>query len=254
MWRARRVRRDREAGLVFDWRTGHGSTSRLIVAAFVSVSFWGAVCAYVQIRGSEASPVRDQQISLTVIDLDSGHPLAEFLNREALFHDRWDVSSHELVDREVSRILEDRSAPRYSPQVHEIAPPKRQWLVESLPGMGPEVLPPPEEIPEVEFATPPIKWWVTIESVQGAGEFQPISFEWPEPKDQMSEGEVWTLLAGVDWEGRVLTCSAWEEADDARTPLIISRCRSVSFPALEEPGPLRWWKLQARVENRPISE
>jgi hypothetical protein len=254
MWRARRVKRDREAGMVFDWRTGHGSTSRLIIAAVVSASFWGAVCAYVQIRETKSSPLLDQQINLTVIDLDSKHPFAELLDRETLFHDRWDVSSTVAIDHEVSKALEASPVRVYSPQIREIEPPKRELMIEQLPGMGPQVLPPPEEIPVMEFAPPPVKWWVEIESVQGAGGFSTISFEWPNPKDPMSEGEVWTLLAGVDWEGHVLTCSAWEEADDARTPVIISRCLSASFPALAGPGPLRWWKLQARVVNRPIDE
>lgn len=256
MWRARRVKRDREAGMVFDWRTGHGSTSRLIIASVVSASFWGVLWAYVQIRETKSNPLVDQQINLTVIDLDleSNRWFSDLLDRETLFHDRWDVSNAVAINDEISRVLEENPAWVYSPQLREIELPKRDLTIEPLPGMGPEILPPPLEMPVAEFATPPVKWWVEIESVQGEEDWDGLSFEWPHPKDQMSEGEVWTLLAGVDWEGHVLTCSAWEEADDARTPLIVSRCLSASFPTLDEPGPLRWWKLQAKVVNRPIIE
>jgi len=256
MWRARRVKRDREAGMVFDWRSGHGSTSRLIIATLVSGSFWGGVWAYVQIRETKSSPLVDRQINLTVIDLDleSNRWFSKLLERETLFHDRWEVSETAALDEEISSILEATPVRIYTPQLREIEAPKRDLTIEPLPGMGPKVLPPPEEIPETDFATPPVKWWIEIESVQGAGDWEGISFEWPNPKEPMSEGEVWTLLAGVDSEGHVLTCSAWEESDDARTPLILGRCRSASFPPLENPGPLRWWKLQARVVNRPIVE
>jgi len=256
MWRARRVKRDREAGMVFDWRTGHGSTRRLVIATVVSASFFGALLAYVQIREAKSSPLIDQQINLTVIDLDleSNRWFSELLERETLFHDRWDVSNTVAVDEIISGALAASPVRIYSRQLREIEPPKPDLTIEPLPGMGPKVLPPPEEIPVVAFATPPVKWWLEIQSVQGPGDWGGVSFEWPNPKDQMSEGEVWTLLAGVDWEGHVLTCSAWEESDDARTPLILGRCRSASFPALEKPGPLRWWKLQARVVNRPIVE
>ncbi|YCM46290.1 hypothetical protein V2O64_09705 [Verrucomicrobiaceae bacterium 227] len=256
MWRARRVLRDREAGMVFDWRTGHGSATRLLVAAVISASFWAALLAYVQIRKTESSPLVDQQVNLTVMDLDleSNAWFSSLLERETLFHDRWDVASTAAIEEEISRALEVNPVPVYVPRLREIEPPKPDLAIELLPGMGPQVLPPPEDVPMVEFATPPVKWWVEIESVQGDGEWDGISFEWPNPKDPMSEGEVWTLLAGVDWEGHVLTCSAWEESDDARTPLILNRCRSAAFPALAQPGPLRWWKLQARVVNRPTVE
>lgn len=254
MWRIRRIKRDREAGLVFDWRTGHGSTIRQAISLVVVTSFFGALWAFVQIQGVSPSPLKDQQIDLTMVnlDLESNQWFADLLEREALFHDRWDVSSTVAIDREVARALAADPIRIYTPKVQEVPLPQDDLSLENLPGMGPMVLPPPEEMPLPEFAIPPVNWWIEVEPVEGDGDWKGFSFEWPGAKGQMSEGEVWTLLVGVDWEGRVLTCSAWEEAADARTSVMKEYCSNATFPALDERGPLRWWKLQAKVVNRLV--
>ncbi|MGC6567403.1 MAG: hypothetical protein ACON38_17545 [Akkermansiaceae bacterium] len=254
MWRLSRIKRDREAGLAFDWRSGHGSTTRMIIALAVTISFFGGLWAFVQLREVKPSPLKDQQIDLTMIDLnlESNRWFADLLERETLFHDRWDVSSTAALDREVTRALAADPIRIYEPTLEEIVPPERDLTLENLPGMGPMILPPPEEVPLVEFAVPPVNWWIEVESVEGDEDWEGFSFEWPGAKDQMSEGEVWSLLVGVDWEGRVLTCTAWEEATDPRTPMVKDYCFNATFPSLEERGPLRWWKLQAKVVNRLV--
>ena len=261
MWRARRVKKDREAGLVFDWRSGHGSARRLLIAAVISVSFWGSLFSYVQFRTPVTSPLVDQQIDLALLDLgfEENRWFADLIERETLFYDRWDVSTSLALDEEISRALAATPVAIFDPRVHEISPPEPDLSAPALPGMGPDVLPPPREVDLPDLALPPANWWIAIEPIEGGTDWKGLEFPWPRSddpgkKNTMSEGESWTVTLALDWKGRVIVCEAWEEVDDERTPLILSKIREAAFPALESEGPLRWWKLQARIVNKLLAE
>ncbi len=254
-WRHRKVLRDRAVGMVFDWRRGHGSARRLLLAAVFSASFWGALLAYVQIREPESAPPADEQIDLTLVDLDKQQNrwLAELIDRETLFHQQWDVSDSTAIEGAVVRILSQNSPRTYNPTLREITLPGPAPHLRTLPGYEAGVLPSPFPVESVVFASAPVNWWVEVSPVDGPDGLQPFAFEWMDARP-MSEGEIWTILLAVDWQGRVVVSEASEKADDPRTAGILEECRALAFEALPEKSPLRWWKLEAIVVNRPLKE
>ena len=259
IWRKRKVLRDREAGMVFDWRRGHGSTYRFVVGAVVSASFWGAILAYVQINESEPVEALDDQINLTLVNLgtEENRWLAELIDRETLFQQRWEVRDHSVVDQEVEKALEVSSPWEYSPTLREISVTDPAPRLVNLPGMGPRKIPRPDPVLSVAQELPPINWWIEVVVIDGPAELQPFSFacDWPADVVSMSEGEIWPVVVSVDWLGRVVAAEAWwEKGEDVRTSAILEKVRSQHYPSLPAEAPLRNWRLEAQIVNRPPSE
>ncbi|MDA7507958.1 hypothetical protein N8504_06260, partial [Akkermansiaceae bacterium] len=92
-WRYRKVLRDRAAGMVFDWRRGHGSSYRLLIACVVSVAFWGGVYGFLQLDDAGSVELEQNEIDVAVVDLDAEQNrwLAELIDRKTLFQQRWNV-------------------------------------------------------------------------------------------------------------------------------------------------------------------
>jgi len=86
-WRHRKVLRDRAAGMVFDWRRGHGSSYRLLIAFVVSGAFWGGIYRFVQVREVEPVELAQNEIDVAMVDLDADEyrGLAEVIDRKTLF-------------------------------------------------------------------------------------------------------------------------------------------------------------------------
>ena len=256
--RHRKVLRDRAAGMVFDWRRGHGSARRLVFAAIVSFSFWGGLLAYVKIRDPEQGMPVDDQIDLTIIDLDApeNRPLAELIDRETLFHRRWDVGDDTAIKREVAVALKKNPPRVYEATLREVSLPMPEPTLANLPDLSPGMIPEPDPVDSVVFASPPVNWWVEVSLVDGPKGLEDFSFQWPEadPDREMSEGEIWTVLLAVDWKGKVVVNEPTINSVNARTRVILDKYRALNFEALAKEGPLRWWKLEARVVNRPLPE
>ena len=258
-WRHRKVMRDREAGMVFDWRRNHGSTRRLLIAALVSATFWGVLLAYVEIGVEEEETASDAQIDLTLVNLDLKQNiwLAELLDSETLFHRRWDVSETEVQELAIAQAVQKNSLRIYEPTLREISMPQTTPTLASLPGYEAGVLPDPELVELTTFASPPVNWWVKVAVVDGPNggiEVEPYQFEWTGPLDQMSEGETWTVLMGVDWQGEIVVSETSDQAKGPKAEMILKKLRETKFPALEKKAPLRWWRLESCVVNRPFIE
>ena len=258
-WRHRKVLRDRAAGMVFDWRRGHGSSYRLVVAIIVSASFWGAILAYVDVREAEQVDPVDDQIDVTIVDLDADQNrwLAELIDRETLFQQRWDTTDSTVIDEAEKRALDANSPRVYELTLREISLPAPETKLLNLPGMGPGELPSPDPVESVVFATPPVNWWVEVGVVEGPEGVAPFAFpfEWPDDPKLMSEGELWSVVLTADWRGRVVAVEGWwEKSRDRRTQVILEKVKSQEIAALSGKGPLRVWRLEARVVNRPLSE
>lgn len=67
-WRYRKVLRDRAAGMVFDWRRGHGSSYRLLIACVVSAAFWGGVYGFLQLDDAGSVELEQNEIDVAVVN------------------------------------------------------------------------------------------------------------------------------------------------------------------------------------------
>lgn len=258
-WRERRVRRDRAAGMVFDWRRGHGSTPRLFFAILVSACFWGGLLAYVRVREPAPSEFDDDQVDLTLVDLEDGRNqwLVALIDRETLFQQRWRVADPSLAEQEVDRLMAEDSPRQYDPVLREIPRPTATVALSNLPGREAEVLPPPEQVASVSLALPPENWWIEVAMVDGPEGFEPVAFpfSWPADPGLMSEGDVWFVVAAVDEDGTVVSIDGSRaKAGDPRTPAILEEIRARGLTGLADGGGIRIWRLQARVVNRPVSQ
>lgn len=258
-WRDRKVQQDREAGMVFDWRRGHGSTYRLFLAVLVSASFWGGMLAFVKVKEPSPIPPKEGQIDLTVRNLDEEENrwLAELIDRKTLFQQRWEVTNHEVVDQTIAEKLMATTPRIYEPTLREIPLPELEGKLLNLPGRGANALPEPEQVASVKFVNEPVNWWIEVKVVEGPDGLEAFEFpfEWPDNPGLMSEGEFWSLVVTADWAGRVVAVEGWwEQADDVRTGAILNKVQSRPIEALSEKSGLRVWRLEARVVNRPSSE
>lgn len=258
-WRKRKVLRDRAAGMVFDWRRGHGSTQRLFLGLLVSGLFWGGLLAYVQIREPHEAVLEDDQIDVTLVDLDEegNRWLADLIDRETVFQQRWEVGNSGQVEDEVERLLVDLTPRVYEPTLREISMPEVKVGLSDLPGWEAGVLPEPDQVEAVSFATPPVNWWMDVQVIEGPKGLGDFAFEFPWSGDAslMSEGESWIVVATVDWRGTVVSIDGgWEKAEDPRTREILDQIRSHEFGRLPTDGGLRIWRMEATLVNRPVLE
>lgn len=256
--RERRVRRDREAGLVFDWRRGHGSTARLLFAGLVSACFWGGLLAYVRVRGPVAPDLEDDQIDLTLLDLDDdrNQKLAAAINRETLFQQRWAVNDPSVVEREVARIMDDDSLRVYEPTLRKISRPESVVPLSNLPGWEAGVLPRPDQVESVTLAAPPANWWIEVTLVDGPDGFEPFAFpfHWSQDPGLMSEGDVWFVVATLDSSGTVVSIDGGiDKSEDPRTAEVLREVQARGLTGLPGGEAIRIWRLQARLVNRPLS-
>lgn len=261
-WRIRKVKRDRAAGMVFDWRRGHGSTWRLALSIVVSALVWGGLLASLQIRGPQPMELEDDRIDLTLVDLDDdrGRWLAELIDRETLFQESWPVTGPEQSDEVVGQILSATNLRAYEPVPRELPPLTSKRGTAGVPGRGSLALPAPDAVAAVTFAAPPAHWWIEVEVIEGPEGFREFAFPFPAEDDPqiaalMSEGESWTLVVVVDWRGVVVSLDgSWEKDNDPRTGRILEKIRARGFSPLPVEAPLRIWRLRATVVNRPESQ
>lgn len=258
-WRHRKVLRDRAAGMVFDWRRGHGSSYRLLIAFVVSAAFWGGIRGFVKVREVEPVETEQNQIDVSMVDLDSSlnGGLAELIDRKTLFQQRWKVSDATVIDRLVEDTLAATTPRVYEPTLRQISLPKPEVKLENLPGMGPGALPKPDAVASVTYATKEANWWIEIKVIQGPPGVKNFEFpfDWAQDPKLMSEGEIWSIVLTADWRGRIVAVEGWwEKANDARTVPILERIRSEKIEPMAEEGPLRVWRLEAEVVNRPTEQ
>lgn len=256
-WRYRKVLRDRAAGMVFDWRRGHGSSYRLMIAFVVSATFWGVVYGFIQVREVGSVELEKNEIDVAMVDLnaDQNRWLAELVDRKTLFQQRWDVSDPTLIDHVVDEAMVATLPSVYAPTLRQISLPKPEVKLANLPGMGPDALPRPDTVASVRYGTKKGNWRIEVKVVEGPEGLKPFDFPfgWPQEPKLMSEGEIWAIVLTADWRGRVVAVEGWwEKANDVRTQPILDRLRSVMIEPVPEEGSLRTWRLEAEVVNRSV--
>lgn len=258
-WRHRKVLRDRAAGMVFDWRRGHGSSYRLLIAFVVSGAFWGGIYRFVQVREVQPVELAQNEIDVAMVDLeaDEYRGLAEVIDRKTLFQQRWNVSNSNVIDQVVAEILAATTPRVYEPTLRQVSLPEPEVKLANLPGMGPDALPEPDAVASVTYASEEPNWWIKVKVVDGPAGLKSLDFpfEWSQDPNLMSEGEIWSIVLTADWRGRVVAVEAWwEKANDVRTGPILNRLRSERIEPLPKMGPLRVWRLEAELVNRPANQ
>jgi hypothetical protein len=215
--------------------------------------------ASLQIRGPQPVSLEDDRIDLTLVDLDQKQSrwLAELVDRETVFQQPWEVANPGKVEQVVDRLLQATNPRVHQPALRTLPALASPGPSLGLPGQGALILPKAETVETVSFTTPPINWWIEVERIEGPGGFENFAFPfaWKDRPRLMSEGETWTVIVVVDQRGMAISLDgSWEKENDPRTEAILQKIRAQRFPALSAEGPLRIWRLQARLVNRPIPE
>ncbi|MDA7882372.1 hypothetical protein N9A94_08720 [Akkermansiaceae bacterium] len=256
IWRRRQVIRDRKAGMVFDWRRGHGSTGRLFFATIVSFLIFGIILGYVQFRLPEQPVLKEQMADVTFVDISekSNRWLAEVFEEESPFAHRWEVASSKSLEEEITRQLSTVSPRHYQPALREVPLPEKPLTLVSLPGLGPKNIPPPEEVERKAVILPVARWALSVKPVSESGGWKGAIIDWEESDKRLSEGEVWTILLGLDWRGRVLNCSPLAGDEDEVGERVFKRLREARYPAIERHGAERWITIEVRLVNLATEE
>lgn len=254
-WRYRKVLRDRAAGMVFDWRRGHGSSYRLLIAFVVSVAFWGGIYGFLQVDEAGSVELEKNEIDVAVVDLDAEQNrwLAELIDRKTLFQQRWSVKDPTVIDNVVEEAMAASFPRGYDPTLRQISLPQPEASLANLPGMGPDALPRPDAVASVRYATEKEDWWIEVKVIEGPDGLDSFRFpfEWPQDPKLMSEGEIWAVVLIADWQGSVVAVESWwEKANDVRTQPVLERLRSAKIEPITKKGSLRTWRLEAEVVNR----
>lgn len=254
-WRYRKVLRDRAAGMVFDWRRGHGSSYRLLIAFVVSVAFWGGIYGFLQVDEAGSVELEKNEIDVAVVDLDAEQNrwLAELIDRKTLFQQRWSVKDPTVIDNVVEEAMAATFPRGYDPTLRQISLPQPEASLANLPGMGPDALPTPDAVASVRYATEKEDWWIEVKVIEGPDGLDSFRFpfEWPQDPKLMSEGEIWAVVLIADWQGSVVAVESWwEKANDVRTQPVLERLRSAKIEPITKKGSLRTWRLEAEVVNR----
>lgn len=255
-WRYRKVLRDRAAGMVFDWRRGHGSSYRFFIAFLFSVAFWGGIYGFLQLDDAGLVELEQNEIDVAVVDLDAEQNrwLAELIDRKTLFQQRWNVNDSTVIDHVVEKAMAATFPRGYEPTLRQISLPQPEAGLADLPGMGPDALPRPDAVASVRYATKKENWWIEVKIIEGPDGLKPFDFpfDWPEDPKLMSEGEIWSIVLTADWRGSVVAVESWwEKANDVRTQPVLERLRSAMIEPVTIKGSLRTWRLGAEVVNRP---
>lgn len=253
LWQIRKIHRDRAAGMVFDWRQGHGSWGRFLFAAMVSAAFWGSVLAFVEIRDPLDPALADDEVDLTLVDLDlpANRWLSDLIEKETFLNQRWNLPPSNFVDQWIAEITSAAPHRNYRPSIQPIGPPTPVPSLQSLPGFGPGNLPIRQEIERVPFEIPPMEWWIEVRTLDGPSTVVAFSAPWT-ADGPMSAGETWIVTVGANRQGQVVVCESWENESDPRTPEILTLCRTQAWPADDQSSAIRWWRLEAKVVSRPL--
>lgn len=248
----KKLRRDREAGLHFNWHLPQGSLSRMVIGGLVATLFWGALLAYVEVRLPTPPPIAQRATELEIINLD--HPenrwLAEVVDRESPFLARWDVTDDSRLEGAIAAALVASAPPPYQPVLMAVEFGSEAPLLTGLPGLNEKALPAlvPVEIPPI--ARPNPQWWISITAENPKLDWPGSSFRWPGESSSLSSGESWTFQLLIDWRGIVVSCLPLEDSRDARALRIAESLRLSRYPLLEKDAPLRQWQLEASAVDR----
>ncbi len=245
--RGRRLVQDRKAGLVFDWRKGHGSFTRLVMAVALSSLFCGVLFSYVRIERPEEMPLLEQGKPVTMMNLalPENQWLADLIERESPFDGKWEVRNDLRLEEEMEQALGMVTPARYVPKLIEASFVEEISPLKSLPGE--ERLPLPEPVSWPKVARQPAQWWIEFESP--GHDWSDYAMPW-EQQEKISAGESWGFLVGLDPSGAVVSCIELEGRGEETTARLSEALQRAPFPENRRAKKIRWWKILAIAVNR----
>jgi len=251
--RGRRLIRDRHAGLVFDWRKGHGSFTRQMIALILGVGICSALFAYVKIEKPETPgiiPGASQASPVTVVNLSLAENqwLARVVENASPFSGGWDVSDDQRLLEEIERAQGMVTPARYTPGFAEIEMIEKIPPLESLPGT--EALPAPKSVSWPKVARKKARWWIEFEA-EGR-DWVDFAIPWNDQdgKFLINAGETWGFLVELDLTGTVLSCIELEGRGSPRSEFLSAALKTAPFPEDRKARETRWWKILATAVNR----
>lgn len=251
----KKLRRDREAGLHFNWHLPEGSSGRILLALAVAILFWGALLVYVQIRVPEPSALPNRASDLEIIDLESigNLRLSNFIERESPFSNRWEVGDSTALEKQVESALAQVSRQPYQvilEQTDHLSKASMLIPLQGLPGHELGALPPPEPVEIQPIQRVPAEWWLSVDKTEGAEDWKGMTFRWEGEEQGLSVGESWTFQIGLDWRGRLISSLPLKGRKETPSKAVHDALRATTFPQVKEGSPIRWWMLEARTEDR----
>ncbi len=252
----RKLVKDRQAGISFDWRRRHGAFLRYVFAFSIAALLVGSLFAYVRISLPEKPETVEQgkAVVLMNLDLPQNRWLSQLIEREAPYVEPWPVSDDTRLQAEMDRSLGILTPALYAP---ELIPVKREEkLVAGSNLAGGLILLPPVEVPvsssslvEVEKAA---QWWVEFEALGQTW----LDFAVPldQAKGLITEGDTWGFYIGLDARGLVFSCIELEGRDDPQTIDLKEALERAPFPQNTDTRKQRWWKIVGTAVNRNASE
>ena len=78
--------------------------------------------------------------------------------------------------------------------------------------------------------------------------------DWDGKEEGLSEGASWTVLLGVDWRGRVLTCSLMSGETNEFWEEVLRRLRFAGYPVVKRSEEIRWSTVEVRLVNLVTAE
>ncbi|MEN8694911.1 MAG: hypothetical protein ACN4GG_09210 [Akkermansiaceae bacterium] len=248
----KKLHRDREAGLHFNWHLKQSSFGRFLIAIPISLLFWGGVLAYVSIEKPAPAPLPQRSTELEFINLDSpeNNRLSMLVDRASLFANRWDVRNEKKLESLISDTLLKVARHDYQVTLQEISARPDITPLKGLPGFRPDKLPPPEPVKIKPRDRPTPEWWISVTQTSGKEPWEGFSFRWEGDMLDLSAGASWTYQIGLDWRGRVISSVPLKGLREATSREIHDTLRVSTFPRIAEDSPTRWWLLKASAVDR----
>lgn len=239
---------DREAGLVFSWRTRDRSQGRVMVAVVVSGAFWLLLLGMVRVVPLHGEARIERGVDLTVVNLneDKNRWLDEIVKRDVPFPSRWQLLPAPTTEAWIENAVALVEPPQYVAKYPEIDDPRVDNGLDLQSILGRWPLPEAERVARGEIGAQgslAIRWRIAT------GE--KVVFSWALPMmDDFSVGKQFRFYVSVDAAGGVREALLLEGgfADSRETGDFLRR-KMAGEVFLEEFGKeeARWLFLEGEV-------
>lgn len=241
---------DREAGLVFSWRTRDRSQGRVIFAFAISVLFWLALLGMVRVAPLQSAAHFEREVDLTFINLndEKNRWLEEAVKRDIPFPNRWELLASADAKNWIDEAVAQAEPSLYGTKYPEVADFKMSDGLNLQAVLGRWDLPEAERVVRkkaVSAGNLEIHWHL-------AGSAEKVGFSWKLPEDSgFSVGQQFRYYVGLDENGAVqeaLPLLGGLTPRQATDNFFREKMKSLVFPELSGNAETRWFYLEGKVE------